>query len=214
MANDRRRLESLADSPEPDQKRCSSCGAWKPLGDFYLRKHRTKFGGVSVFPHSECRACEIARHRRYKERKKAEGVWEEMRARHEANLDKEKRRIRERERKAAKRREEGAPIRRQTPALIESKHAGYPAAPLAAFLREEVDARTLPAVAAAVGMAQRQITGLLRCEHETITLATIDKILTGLGCPEEIHFLYPAEEESLPAYRYLVPDSLQGEAAA
>lgn len=202
MASDRRRLEALAEVPNPDKRRCTRCGAWKPLDGFYTRKHKTKFGGVVVFPRSECRSCEIARHRRYKERKKAEGVWEEMRAQHEAKLDKEKRRVRERERKAAKRREEGAPIRGQTPALIESKHHGYSAAPLADFLRKEVDARTLPSVAAATGMAQRQITGLLRCEHETITLATIDKILTGLGCPEEIHFLYPADEEPT-GYRYL-----------
>lgn len=64
-----------------DTKRCSKCGEEKPLSDFH--RHKTGRDGLR----SECKTCESARHKRYRETNR-EKIRERHKRYREANLEK------------------------------------------------------------------------------------------------------------------------------
>lgn len=75
--------------------------------------------------------------------------------------------------------------------MDDAKKIRLPTPPLAGLVERAIKERGYPAVEAATGLHQRRLSSLRRCEHPTVTLRVVDKVLTGLGCPELLPILYP-----------------------
>lgn len=208
---EREAIERLAvlDPEAITHKRCTKCEKVKPVADFPIRRQKLKCGLIHVRPEASCRKCLSEKDKAWRERKKAEGVDLNARQREwkkkNTPAQKERRRIRERERQAIKRRKEGIPPRNFKKKRSQFDGPNYPAAPLREFLEQRGESNR--AIADAAKMHERRIFALMVGEVSTITLSTLDRILLGLGCPEELHRLYPVEE-ALTGYAVLDPNGV------
>jgi hypothetical protein len=187
----RARLDALA---EPDHKRCSKCEVVKPLGDFHVRKYEIK-DGWREGPEARCKACKYADYKRWRERKREEGVdlyalWLRYNRKGRTAKGKKERRRRERERLAIRRREEGRPIRGPRDGT-HLQDRDVSTAPIADYLRGK--GLSEDSIAAQTGVGDRRIGSILREESKTVRLSTVDKILIGLDAPYMLHELYPED---------------------
>lgn len=184
---------------EPDFKRCSKCGKVKPVAAFSVVRRKLKCGLTTIRPLPSCKRCKAAEVKARRQREQDEGIDVAARQRdYNAKRDPAKTRTYHREWSRAKRREEGrperGPYRRRDggrDAGDEARKIRMPTAPLAEFVARAIEERGFPAVEAATGLHQRRLSSLRRCEHPTVTLRVVDKVLTGLGCPELLPILYP-----------------------
>lgn len=183
-------------SQDPDPKRCSKCSVAKPLAEFYWQSKRLKSGLVSRHPRPDCKECTRQAKREQYARLKAENpaLLKARKQKWHQNADRKKRQQRDRENAARRRREEGRPI--AGPRNPQSPRVGeyLPIGPMAEFLEREHETRSIVAIAAAVGLGERRIKGILDRESQRISLRCIDQILTGAGVPHLLHDLYPLAE--------------------
>lgn len=180
---------------EPDRKRCSKCAKIKPVAEFYLRKYKLKSGSRKG-PESACKACTNKQNRRWRERKKAEGVdmtalWRKSNAARESAERKKARLARRRELQALKRREEGCRVLGSRYPQRPNEGEYLEIEPLALFLEREMEIRSFEAISEAAASNQRQLSGILAREYKTVSLRVVDEFLSGLGVPHELHTLYP-----------------------
>lgn len=206
------RLGSL-DPEVITHKVCSKCGETKPVSDFSTRREKRKCGLVYVFPEPRCKECRRVQHGEWEERKRAEGVdLAAYQRKIYANLPQSshaRRRERQREWTAAKRRQEGKPPRR-----FKKNHpeAGkrVPVGPLAAFLADRVKAGESKAqIAVATDIDERTIFAIMEGERKQVLFAVADRLFTGLGCQGEMQVLYPIKaDEKLVGYHVLDPDGI------
>lgn len=190
-----------------NKRKCSTCGEYKTLDEFYRTKEKLKSGLVAIRPDCRCKEC---RRRQAKERyyrQKSEGVdLKARRERYRENEDAERRQAREREYKAMRRREEGKPVAGPR-ALKRQGYEHVPVEPISEFLESLDIPRS--SLAHHLGIDERELARVTERMYKTTRLATVDKILTALGCPEELNALYPIEEEEkLVGYHYLDPDGV------
>lgn len=208
-ANIRRFKERVASfEAQPEVKPCSRCGVVKSVADFYHTKRKLSSGVIAVFPQQPCKECKRAAVKVERERLIEQGEYYERKWRYEQQLPRERRLARKREWEAGRRRRNGArPRQKETPE--DRDHVSV--APISAFLvafleRTEVSRAE---IADRTGVSER---ALYRVEHRTaptVRLDTVDKILTGLDCSEELNVLYPLEEpEKLVGYHYLDPEGV------
>lgn len=188
---------------EPKERRCPHCETQKPLEEFGTRKQKRKSGVIAVMPRAWCKPCEVERVQHWKERKIAEGTWEEYRKRKEASCDRENIRRYHREWRIAKRREEGIEGWRRP--IPPSKPLDP--APLIAFL-EALPKETLRDLKHSAESIERRVNSLLKAEWDSVYVSSVDQILLALGCPEQMNILYPLEEEKLVGYQILDPDGI------
>lgn len=196
-ARHRRVLEER--TVEPEFKRCSKCREIKPVASFTTVRRKLKCGLTVVRPLPSCKRCKADEVAARRQREREEGIDVAARQRrYYATRDKTKARAYAREWGRAKRREEGRPERGpyrrkdgRKDASDDAKTVRMPTAPLAALLEAAVQERGYPAIEAATGLHARRLSSVLRCEYPTVTLRVIDKVLTGLGCPEQMPILYP-----------------------
>lgn len=205
-------LKKVAEEEQPFQpalRRCTDCGKALPLDRFGTRKTRTKSGPISITPRSVCKRCESERSKRYKERKIAEGTWTEIRRPSQERFSKTKKaREYQREWRAAKRVELGAaPPDPSTPRPGATHWSGLPVEPLAQFIEHLQAYRSINEMELATGIDHRRFGAILTREYEKVSLDIADRILTKLGYPEELHLLYPAEDEQIIGYGYVLEDA-------
>lgn len=194
---------------EPTHKPCAKCGKVKPVAAFSPQRQKLKTGEISVRPKSRCKDCCNEDRRDERKRRRGEGVDLAARQRiYEARRDRKKLRAYQREWAAAKRREEGVPERgpslkyRRRPkdngraGLLETE-------PLARFLEPLLKDQGPARIAEQTGIAERRLFAISNRETKSVTLETADRVLVGLGCPEQLPILYP--DTSL-GYHVLPPD--------
>lgn len=200
----RRRREREAIVAQPEFKVCAKCGgAPKPVDAFYYKRRKLKSGGELLYPDSRCKECRKAERKEHYQKLVQELGTAEINRRKRSNV--QWLRTYRRERSTIERRERGvAPRNFSAPRKREGSRNGLPSGPLAEFLKTEAASRSVPTIAAAVGVDASRIESLMDEEFSTVTLAVVDKVLHGLGCPEEIHFLYPEEgEQPTVGYHYI-----------
>lgn len=205
----RARLEAIA---EPDCKRCSKCEATKPLEEFHIRRYKIK-NGWREGPEARCKACKYVDYKRWKARKREEGVdlyalWLRYNRKGKTKARKATRATQARERRAVKRREEGRPIRPR-PAQPYAEGKRLSAAPLVALLEAELprlaqerndcnkpgnfESNGTGILGEASGVDPRRIYGLLHGQQEQVALSVVDRLLCGLGMPHMLPILYPED---------------------
>ena len=200
----RRYLESLqsrSTEDEPTHKPCARCKKTKAIAEFPEIKKKLASGVVAIYPHSYCRTCEAKRVADWKQKKMAEGTWDEYRRRSEAGRDRGKVRRYQREYLAIQRREEGIDGNGH---VIAEPECRLPAAPLAAFLKELEADESRTTLAGRCGVNERRLYAIVSGEQESVSLNAADAILTGLGFQEKLDEFYPLEE-SPRGYRVLDP---------
>lgn len=183
-----------------EEKLCTKCEKEKPLGEFYRCKKARKSGGFSVYPHPACKACKRQEAKQRHERMREEGI--DMKAFFRQRYEKEdpdRRRERQREYAAIQRRKAGqkviGPRKKQKPNQGEL----VAIEPIARFLEQEIkeleknDQSARSVISERTGVHLRRIYGILGREEDRVSLRVVDKLLTGLGCPHELHLLYPLD---------------------
>lgn len=191
-----------------EEKPCSKCRKVKPLSEFGLKKYTHK-SVVTVSPDSWCKQCHRDRSKARAKKLKEEGRTEEVREQQRQWRERNRERYLEqkRENEAARRRKQGGQPRNFAKGRKGPSHwnEGLPVTPIREFLEHEIsNGRGVNTIEAATGVDHRRIGGILKEEYPHVTLDVVDRLLVGLGCPEELHFLYPAEEEELiVGYSYL-----------
>jgi len=200
-----RNFQERKPPPPLEEKPCSKCRVVKPLAEFPRRTERHKSVITKGFD-SWCKQCHRKRMKERERRVKAEGRTSEIRETQRQWRQRNRERVlqRKRENEAARRRKQGkppAPRKRKGPA---SRTEGLPITPIREFIEYEISTgRGITTIEAATGVDHRKLSGILREEYPRVTLDLIDRILVGLGCPEELHFLYPVEEEQITGYTYV-----------
>lgn len=191
---------------EPTHKRCARCKENKRVDEFTQVKRTLRSGLIAVFPHSPCKKCKAAKVKRRKERLQAEGVdIRALQRGYEANEDPERRKQRRREAEAVKRHKQG--IEARGPYKHEGGAQKLPYGPIAAFLEDALAIHRMGQIAELTETSGRRLFAILNGEVERVSLRTVDRILTGLSCPEALHDLYPAEStKPAPGYHYLDPE--------
>lgn len=184
-------LERVENPPErPSTKQCSVCLTVKPIAAFYQKKKYRPVSEVTVFyPTQPCKRCKAAQDKARLERLAAEG---KSRKRKKPESTAHSRRV-NRERLTARRRKLGMKPRNFTKPHERETTPTHrlPAAPIKKLLERELETRTIRAISQATGIGERRINGIVRDEHSTLRLETVDDLLHGLGMPEEMQFLYP-----------------------
>lgn len=187
----RKAYEARKPENEPTEKRCSRCGINKPMARFRIYKRKRKSGYTTVAPRSQCRHCEEEIFDKWRAERKADGTWPGYEKRKQEKIRATgKRREYQREWAAAKRRQMGIKGNGHRP---KNGKVEVPVGPIKAFLAKEMESRDRQAIIAASGLPERRLYSIEQGECKHVFLATVDALLTGLGCPEEMHFLYPEE---------------------
>lgn len=195
---ERFRREVAERQAEPDTKRCGACGETKPIAAFAVKREKLKSGYIAVRPVSYCNPCNSARVKAKRDKEIAEGVDVSAREREKKRrraADPQKRemdRRYQREWATNKRRQEGRKNnggwhryrRRETYSFL-------PVGPIAVFLEERIGKEGISRIARATGVPERRLHGIRHREQATVRLSSVDAILSGLGCPELMHELYP-----------------------
>jgi hypothetical protein len=206
----RARLEAIV---EPDHKRCSKCKVVKPIREFHVRRYKIK-DGHREGPEARCKGCKYEDYKRWKTRKREEGVdlyalWLRYNRKGKTKAGKALTAARARERRATKRREEGVSIAgpRKKQVLHEGQRLDVD--PLLQLLKVELPALARErnsangqgegphrsdgsgALAELSGVSTRRLYALLHGEQQLVALSTVDKILVGLGLPHMLPILYP-----------------------
>lgn len=204
----RRFLDSLKDrdpADEPNEKRCPKCKTWKLVDDFGTRKAKRKSGVVMVVPRPYCKLCDAQRVQEWKEDRIADGTWPEFRKRKEQGRDIKKLRQYQREWQTARRRERGVKGKKKpSPEVGPTLSVG----PIAQWLEAILETEPPELVSARTGVNPRRIYALVHGEQASVSLRTIDALLTGFNCPEELNILYPPKPEKLAGYHVLDPEGI------
>jgi hypothetical protein len=192
---------------EPTHKCCNKCGEYRPVEDFYAIKAKLKSGLTSVRASPRCKRCTQEDHRERRTRQEAEGidVRAKDRERRRRYLERhgEKRRQYEREWRRARRLAEGkVPGTWRKYSNVETREE-VAVEPIAVFLEERLERESKSEIEAVTGIDKRRLYSIENRETESVLLSTVDAILTGLDCSEELNVLYPPEPEKLVGYHVL-----------
>lgn len=174
---------------QPESKQCSTCHEWKSLAAYYQKKYYRPKSDVTVFyPEQPCKPCRAKHDKLRRDRLKAEGKLEKKKY-----VSNARGRRRHRERLTARRRAEGRKPRvfkKPRPREGTYDHR-LPSGPIKLTLERELETRSITEISEATGVSQRRLHGILHGEFPKTSLKNVDKILHGLGMPEEFHILYP-----------------------
>lgn len=197
-----------ANPPQPEQKRCGSCGAWKRVEDFYPSRRKLKSGLIAVTPDAYCKECRRDRAKERYHRQKAadpEGLLARKK-RYKEHEDAERRRRRSREYSTARRRAEG---KREIGPRVKDHDAGrcLPAEPLKAVILERLLVESKTELADSSGVEERRIFAIAEGECQSVRQDLADRFFTNLGEPDRLNELYPIPER-LIGYGYLDPKGI------
>jgi hypothetical protein len=78
----------------------------------------------------------------------------------------------------------------------ESGEPVFDSAPLVNFLAEITHRHGISSIAIAASLSVERLNSILDYQEKTVTLEIADRILTGVGYPEQLVILYPPEEEN------------------
>lgn len=207
----RRYQESWEKHPElPEKKRCPKCTEILAASAFGITRRKLKSGIVVERLSSWCRECSAEAQRERIARLQAEGVDVKAKKREQdrrwrANLPPKKLaalREREREWQAITRRKKGDRVlgwRKGMQPLTEGER--LEPGPIIELLVKEFDLKGEPnnpyenkglgLLAERSDVPPRRIYGLLHEEYDRVALATVDKLLIGMGLPHMLPILYP-----------------------
>jgi hypothetical protein len=195
--------ESLDGRVEPDQKRCSKCETFKPIEEFWTQRSKLKSGVVVQRPMSWCKDCtreiQKARYEQNKERRK-----QKMREYHARTKELEAHRQRRRETQAARRRKLGYEPRKWDAQQGPSGGTRLPAEPIARFLDERSRKETRKQIARITGIDERRLYDIDHRIALSVSLATVDAILSGFDLPELLNELYPLPPEEYKRVGYKI----------
>lgn len=159
------------------EKECTKCGHSKPLEDFPRRKYQLLDGTVRLTRQARCQACQTEYQGIWWARKEAEGVADEL-----------KQTYRSRRKRPPYKPRPARKAKKPKPKRVE-----LPVGPIAEILERELEQNDQTRIAEATGISVTCLYTIRKRKKATVGLATVDAILTGLGLPEEMHFLYPEE---------------------
>lgn len=166
----------FAEQEQPATKECSKCGLVKPREDFPRRKSIRLDGSISILRTSPCKACIKKRWEAWWAKKEAEGIAQELKRKY---------------RSQRKRHKPNAQVpSRKTKESIPKLPYRVPVEPLARILERELEVRSLSRIAEVTGVSADSLGVYKARRRQFLNLCTADKILTGLGMPEELDFLY------------------------
>lgn len=160
----------------PNEKECHKCGKVSDYQDFPRRKSTRADGSILVSRCSPCKVCQKENWEAFWARKEAEGTAEE--------LNREYR---------SRRKPKPRVLRRKKPPSPPKLPYRMPVEPIAKVLDRELERHSLAEIAAATRVPVGTLSVYKRRRRQFLNFHNVDKILTGLGKPEELHFLYPGE---------------------
>lgn len=188
--------EARDPSLEPTSKKCTKCGIRKPLGDFTMRKYKTKSGEVTRHPAPECRECAAKRRAKWREdyiAEHGEEAYRQLQNRYNKNRDPEKRRRYQREYGRMERMEQGVAsrgpwkkYRREVGASTGSDRV--PVEPFVAWIDATPEVREVLTHNANLARAVNRVRG-----QERVSIGLVDQLGTSLGDPDLVNRLYPLE---------------------
>lgn len=184
------------------EKQCPTCGEIKPIKEFgQARRTVVSTGQERIYIRSECKKCDCARSKKYREKIGAERYRKQQREASRRRKKKmtaaEKRRHREYQREwaAASRRRKGIKPRMKPQEKGTGKRV--PLGPLADFIHEIMKSRKLTTadLAELVEMDQEQVRRILKARENGkrkswLTLEVVDRILLKLDREEMLTVLY------------------------
>lgn len=195
--------DSLKDRTEPDRKRCSKCLAFKPVEEFWTRRSKLKSGVVVQRPMSWCKDCtrkiQKARYEKTKEQRK-----QEMRDYHARTKGLKAHQQKRRETQAAQRRKLGYQPSKWDVGQGPNGGPRLPVEPIARFIEERLEKEAKKQLARITGVDPRRLYELKERLVSSVSLATVDAILFGLGFPELLNELYPLPPEEAERVGYKV----------
>lgn len=181
---------------EPTHKLCTKCRLMKPIHLFTMRKRTLASGEVRQYPAGECKKCASERAAEHREKLAEEGKLREREREYNSRRDPEQVREYNRVYQAEQRRKEGVPVRGPWKKYRQENRGGelIDVTPLAEFLEEQVHRHGRSAVCLAIGLSKRRLFDIIERTYPTIELQNADRLLIGLGYPEQLAILYPEEE--------------------
>lgn len=152
---------------EVTTKRCTTCGERKPCRageSFSMRRRVLADGSVTIYPAGECKHCTAARSKAHRD-----------------SVGREEMRKREIEYQRTYRRK----LR-----LGEKLDSG----PIGDFVTERIHRHGMSAIESATGIDHKILNEIANHTYKTTELHTVDRILVGLQCTDQLHVLYPQED--------------------
>lgn len=200
IARYERQQAQLAGAEEPSQKRCTKCKKWKNVpGDFTMRRRTLASGQVKTYPAGECKRCTADRSARHRDKLRREGVLLAKQKEYNDKRNPTHKRAYNREWQRQRRRLAGVPERgtwrKYRHEVVElGVDPRLPRAPFDEWLAQVPMTPTELQAKTGVGEEIFRRTG-----GSTISLSTVDRVCVGLGIPDQVAVLYPADTSDVAA---------------